>query len=180
MTATEATPLLAKGGIHEHLRRKGFFSPYRRVLLATFLLSTTFAFTATPLYYAYRIFNCQEYYDDPAHPPYEGDGDACAIRAIESGTAKDIALMITLTTFSGTLNLIVTTWQLKNWGLRKAIVNQTVVSHPCSLICVHAGYRSSSSVQILPLFLVFSFSPSLDFIAWCLLVFDHPLPTPWA
>ncbi|KAJ7026359.1 hypothetical protein C8F04DRAFT_1045633 [Mycena alexandri] len=125
MIATEATPLLTKGGVPDHLRRKGFFSPYRRVLLATFLLSTTFAFTATPLFYAYRIFNCQEYYDNPGHPPYEGDGDACAIRAIDSGTAKDIAVMITLTTFSGTLNLIVTTWQIKNWGLRKAIVNQT-------------------------------------------------------
>ncbi|KAJ7496344.1 hypothetical protein B0H11DRAFT_859582 [Mycena galericulata] len=124
MTATEYTPLLTKVG-NEHLKRKGFFSPYRRVLLATFLLSTTFAFTATPLFYAYRIFNCQEYYEDPAHPRYEGTGDACAITAIDTVTAKDITVMITLTTFSGTLNLIVTTWEIKNWGLRKAIINQT-------------------------------------------------------
>jgi hypothetical protein len=27
--------------------------------------------------------------------------------------------------FSGTLNLIVTTWEIKNWGLRTAIINQT-------------------------------------------------------
>ncbi|KAJ7183826.1 major facilitator superfamily domain-containing protein [Mycena filopes] len=124
MAVSEDTPLLALKAA-EHLWRKGPFSAYRRVLLATFLLSTTFAFTATPLYYAYRIFNCQEYYDNPAHAPYEGDGDACAIGAIDAGTARDIAVMITLTTFSGTLNLIVTTWQIKNWGLRKAIVNQT-------------------------------------------------------
>ncbi|KAJ6546033.1 hypothetical protein DFH09DRAFT_989914 [Mycena vulgaris] len=125
MTATEATPLLTKAAGNEHLKSKGFFSPYRRVLLATFLLSTTFAFTATPLLYAYRIFNCQEYYEDPSHPPYEGTGDACALPAIDTGTAKDITVMVTLTTFSGTLNLIVTTWQIKNWGLRKAIINQT-------------------------------------------------------
>ncbi|KAJ7458488.1 hypothetical protein FB451DRAFT_1097610, partial [Mycena latifolia] len=124
MTATEATPLLAPAP-NAHLKRKGFFSPYRRVLLTTFLLSTTFAFTATPLFYAYRIFNCQEYYEDPAHPPYEGTSDACALPAIETGTAKDITVMVTLTTFSGTLNLIVTTWQIKDWGLRKAIIHQT-------------------------------------------------------
>ncbi|KAJ7074854.1 hypothetical protein B0H15DRAFT_917440 [Mycena belliarum] len=125
MTATEATPLLGAPVDSERLLRKGFFSPYRRVLLATFLLSTTFMFTATPIYYAYRVFNCQEYYKDPAHPPYEGSGDACAVSAIETGTARDITVMVTLTTFSATLNLIVTTWQIKNWGLRKAIVNQT-------------------------------------------------------
>ncbi|KAF7334969.1 hypothetical protein MVEN_02246900 [Mycena venus] len=124
MPASEETPLLTKGN-GDHLKRKGLFSTYRRILLATFLLSTTFAFTATPLIYAYRIFNCQEYYADPAHPPYEGTGDACAVPAIESHTAKDIAIMITLTTFSGTLNLIVTTWEIKNWGLRRAIINQT-------------------------------------------------------
>ncbi|KAF7375714.1 hypothetical protein MSAN_00460900 [Mycena sanguinolenta] len=125
MPATEDTPLLSKPSGNEYLKHKGLFSTYRRILLATFLLSTTFAFTATPLIYAYRIFNCQEYYDDPAHPPYQGDGDACAVPAIESHTAQDIAIMITLTTFSGTLNLIVTTWEIKNWGLRRAIINQT-------------------------------------------------------
>ncbi|KAJ7846792.1 hypothetical protein B0H13DRAFT_1907599 [Mycena leptocephala] len=46
------------------------------------------------------IFNCQEYYNDPVHPPYDGpaSGDACAVTAIDSRTAKDIAVMITLTT----------------------------------------------------------------------------------
>ncbi|KAJ7278385.1 hypothetical protein C8J57DRAFT_1306813 [Mycena rebaudengoi] len=124
MTATENTPLLETSPAKD-LQRTGLFSAYRRVLLATFLLSTTFAFTATPIFYAYRIFNCQEYYKDPAHAPYEGTGDACAITEIESGTARDIALLVTLTTFSGAINLIVTTWEIKNWGLRKAIVNQT-------------------------------------------------------
>ncbi|KAJ7864186.1 hypothetical protein B0H13DRAFT_2281919 [Mycena leptocephala] len=126
MAATEMTPLLPKAAPsaagNQHLKRKGLFSPYRRTLLATFLLSTTFSFL-----YAYRIFNCQEYYDDPAHPPYDGpaSGDACAVTAIDSRTAKDITFMIMLTKFSGTLNLIVTTWEIKNWGLRTAIINQT-------------------------------------------------------
>ncbi|KAJ6576271.1 hypothetical protein B0H10DRAFT_2103178 [Mycena sp. CBHHK59/15] len=147
MTATEATPLLAPA---ERLKRKGFFSPYRRVLLATFLLSTTFAFTATPLFYAYRIFNCQEYYEDPAHPPYEGTGDACALTAIDTGTAKDITVMVTLTTFSGTLNLIVTTWQIKHWGLRRAIVNQTFWPALRNLTQIYAtfvGHRLGISIM---------------------------------
>jgi hypothetical protein len=48
-TETETTPLLPAVG-NEHLKRKGLFSPYRRVLLATFLLSTTFAFVRLPRY----------------------------------------------------------------------------------------------------------------------------------
>jgi hypothetical protein len=48
MAATEMTPLLPKAAPsaagNQHLKRKGLFSPYRRTLLATFLLSTTFSF----------------------------------------------------------------------------------------------------------------------------------------
>ncbi|KAJ7458537.1 hypothetical protein FB451DRAFT_1046793 [Mycena latifolia] len=123
---TEATPLLASAsGASNDLQRKGLFSPYHRVLIATFLLSTTFWFTATPILYAYRIFNCQEYYASPTHPSYTGTGDACAIPAIETSTAKDISAMVILSTFSGTVNLLFTTWQIRNWGLRAAIVQQT-------------------------------------------------------
>ncbi|KAJ6567545.1 major facilitator superfamily domain-containing protein [Mycena sp. CBHHK59/15] len=122
---TENTPLLGRGLVSANLKRKGLFSPYRRVLAATFLLSTTFWFTATPLIYAYRVFNCQEYYEDPLHPPYEGTGDACAITAVETSTAKDISVTVILSTFSGTANLLFTTWQIRHWGLRAAIVQQT-------------------------------------------------------
>ncbi|KAJ6451122.1 hypothetical protein C8R47DRAFT_1170425 [Mycena vitilis] len=126
MAATDETPLLSlSDNPAKDLEHKDLFSPYRRILVATFLLSTTFAFTTTPLYWAYRIFNCQKYYEDPAHPPYEGNGDACAVTAVESQTAKDIAFQLTLTTLSATLNLIVTTWEIRNWGLRLAIIHQT-------------------------------------------------------
>ncbi|KAJ7767026.1 hypothetical protein DFH07DRAFT_808975 [Mycena maculata] len=117
---TEDTPLLVRD-----VKSRGLFNPYRRVLVATFLLSTTFWFTATPIMYAYRIFNCQEYYADPSHPPYEGTGDACAITAVDTSTAKDISVMVILSTFSATVNLLFTTWQIRHWGLRTAIVQQT-------------------------------------------------------
>ncbi|KAF7349999.1 hypothetical protein MVEN_01301400 [Mycena venus] len=120
---TESTPLLSRDVVD--LKRKGLFSPYRRVLFATFLLSTTFWFTQTPIMYAYRIFNCDEYYADPAHPPYTGTGDACALTAVETSTARDISVMIILSTFGGTANLLLTTWQIRHWGLRAAMVQQT-------------------------------------------------------
>ncbi|KAF7335770.1 hypothetical protein MVEN_02232800 [Mycena venus] len=122
-TPTENTLLLPHSA--DDLKHKGIFSPYRRVLFATFLLSTTFYFIATPIIYAIRIFNCEEYYADPSPPPYTGTGDACAITAVETSTAKDVSSMVILTTFSGTANLLLTTWQIQNWGLRAAIVQQT-------------------------------------------------------
>ncbi|KAJ7192512.1 hypothetical protein GGX14DRAFT_480004 [Mycena pura] len=120
---SEDTPLLARRATD--LSRPDLFGPYRRVLLATFLLSTTFWFTSTPLIYACRVFNCEEYYADPAHPPYTGTGDACAITAVETSTARDISVMVTLTTLSGTANLLLTTWQIRHWGMRTAMVQQT-------------------------------------------------------
>ncbi|KAJ7055857.1 hypothetical protein C8F01DRAFT_1157924 [Mycena amicta] len=120
--ATEATPLLP--GPPKPQRE--WLTPYRRVLLATLLLSTTFWFTATPIIYAYRVFNCEEYYASPAHPPYTGTGDACAVPEIEATTAQDIGVMGVLATFSGTLNLLLTTWQIRHWGLRSALVQQTL------------------------------------------------------
>ncbi|KAK6996691.1 hypothetical protein R3P38DRAFT_3070040 [Favolaschia claudopus] len=118
----EDTPLLG----HESTpKRRQLFNPYRRVLFATFLLATTFWFTFTPIIYAFRVFSCQEYYADPAHPPYTGVGDACAIPAIDASSAKDISIMMVLGTLSGGANLLLTTWQIRHWGLRAAIVQQT-------------------------------------------------------
>ncbi|CAK5269071.1 unnamed protein product [Mycena citricolor] len=145
----ERRPLLPKPQVDSsHLRKRGAFSPYRRVLLATFLLSTTFAFTATPLTYGYRLFNCEEYYK--THPPYEGDGDACAVPAIEARTAKDITVMLCLATLSGTINLIFTTWQINHWGLRKAIVQQTfwpALRNLCQIYAITVG--GATGIQII-------------------------------
>ncbi|CAK5269011.1 unnamed protein product [Mycena citricolor] len=126
---TETTPLLSSStdasGKVDSPRRSWLpsFSPYRRVLFATMLLSMTFWFTATPLLYVYRVFACDEYYE--SHPPFEGEGDRCAIADIERTAAKDIGLMVSLSAFSGMANLLLTTWQIRHWGLRSAIVQQT-------------------------------------------------------
>ncbi|KAJ7441928.1 hypothetical protein B0H11DRAFT_2095206 [Mycena galericulata] len=142
-STTEETPLLTRDVDVSDLKRKGPFSPYRRVLFATFLLSTTFWFTQTPMMYAYRVFNCQEYYEDPSHAPYEGTGDACALTAVETSTAKDISVMVILATFSGTANLLLTTWQIKHWGLRAAIVQQTFWPAIRNLTQIYATFVGS-------------------------------------
>ncbi|KAF7300100.1 hypothetical protein MKEN_01333200 [Mycena kentingensis (nom. inval.)] len=137
MAATETTPLIAAEPAARH---SGGFNSYRRVLLATLLLSTTFWFTATPIVYVYRVFNCELYYQDPSHPPYTGTGDACAIPAIESATARDLSLMGVLVSFAGTMNLLLTTWQIRHWGLRSALVQQTFWPAVRNLTQIYATY----------------------------------------
>ncbi|CAK5270104.1 unnamed protein product [Mycena citricolor] len=128
-SATESTPLLSSSADASNKvdtpRRSWLpsFSPYRRVLFATMLLSLTFGFTSTPLMFAYRVFACDEYYE--SHPPYDGEGDRCAVAEIEKTAARDIGVMVALTALSGMANLLLTTWQIRHWGLRSAIVQQT-------------------------------------------------------
>ncbi|KAF7317432.1 hypothetical protein HMN09_00479900 [Mycena chlorophos] len=157
-TASESTPLLnghSDAGVkpsrrHWSVRRAwGWFDAYRRVLLATLLLSTTFWFTSTPLIYSMRVFACDEYYSTPGRPPYEGEGDACAIPAIEATTASDIGYMSILTTFSGMLNLMLTAWEIRHWGLRAALVQQTfwpALRNLCQTYATYVGGRTAITI----------------------------------
>lgn len=79
--------------------------------------------------YAFRTITCDYLYEDGTLPPYTGDDDRCATREIESQTAADISLMVTFTTASGVLNLITTGWYMRRWGVRTALVMQTL--WPC-------------------------------------------------
>ncbi|KAJ7054581.1 hypothetical protein C8F01DRAFT_1162059 [Mycena amicta] len=149
--ATEATALLLRipnGNVKPH---QGWFNPYRRVLLATLLLSTTFWFTATPIVYSFRLFNCEEYYADPAHPmPGPAPGDACAVPAIEASTSRDLSFMGMVTAFSGTLNLLLTTWQIRHWGLRSALVQQTfwpALRNLTQIYATHVGGRTAITIM---------------------------------
>ncbi|KAJ7714805.1 major facilitator superfamily domain-containing protein [Mycena metata] len=121
--STEETPLLAPKSVE--LKRNGI-SPYHRVLFAAFLLAFTCSFPWTTIVFLYRTFNCEEYYKDPTHPRYTGPGDACAVGAIEAVTARDISLMGVIGTISGTLNLFFTAWQIRHWGVRAALVQQSI------------------------------------------------------
>lgn len=100
LTSPERTPLLAKSDD----RKEGFFSPLRRVLFTAFVSATSFAFTQTSLIYAFRVMTCDDYFDSRLGDLSHG-GDRCSTPAIESRTAKAIAVMSTMTTFCCTSSI---------------------------------------------------------------------------
>jgi len=60
----------------------------------SFFTSMTLAFTQTSLIYAFHDMTCEEYYQSHT---WDGVGDRCALRAIDAKTAKDIAVMSSIT-----------------------------------------------------------------------------------
>lgn len=115
-SATESTPLLAASAgaaatsvvtADPNPRRPGFqrllpsFSPIARVYLVALVGVITFSVTQTALIYSFRTMTCDVYYEQ--HPE-EGDAvssvsrDRCAIPAIDSQTAKSVAIMSGITT----------------------------------------------------------------------------------
>ncbi|GAA5905506.1 hypothetical protein JCM6882_004771 [Rhodosporidiobolus microsporus] len=111
-TASEQTPLLSKP-VDTPTSRPSFFSPYSRLLLTTLLLSTAFTLTASTLLYAFRTI-----LEDVCN-------GECSEEELEARTAREIAFMVSLTTFSGILNLITTGWVSKRFGVRQALIWQT-------------------------------------------------------
>jgi hypothetical protein len=85
----ERTPLLAPRA------RRSCFPPLYRVYFTSFVVGMTFSFTQTALIYSFRTMTCDEYYK--THE-WDGLGDRCAIHAIESATARSVALMSSITT----------------------------------------------------------------------------------
>ncbi|KAJ7185265.1 major facilitator superfamily domain-containing protein [Mycena filopes] len=124
----EDTPLLAAPSLQARKTSRGpvrVFTAYHRVLFGAFLLAICSTLSWSAVLYAYRVFNCDEYYADPTHPPYSGTGDACAISVIEAKTAQDISLMSVIATICGLINTVITAWQIRNWGVRPAMVQQS-------------------------------------------------------
>jgi hypothetical protein len=65
-------------------------------MFTSFLCAMSFAFTQTPLIYAFRVMTCDEYYKTHS---YGGVGDRCALPRIEADTASSVALVGTSTMF---------------------------------------------------------------------------------
>ncbi|SGY20025.1 BQ5605_C017g08439 [Microbotryum silenes-dioicae] len=139
--ATERTPLLSNPQHGESnpsapptsttppnpIASSSLLPPFRRLLLAALLQALSFVATATPIIFAFRTMSCEIYYE--RNPPYQGNGDRCARKEIDSTTASAISLMVTLTTFSGLLNLFTTGWIIRRRGVKLAMTLQTLV--PC-------------------------------------------------
>ncbi|CAD6580355.1 MAG: hypothetical protein TREMPRED_002714 [Tremellales sp. Tagirdzhanova-0007] len=99
------------------------FPPIRRVFFVSFFISMTFAFTQTSLLYAFHDMTCDEYYRSHT---WNGIGDRCSSGPIDAETAKDIALMASVTTGSSIVNLFVTGMCIKRFGVKTAMFQQTV------------------------------------------------------
>lgn len=96
-----------------------------RILLAAFLITTSFSFTQVPIFYVFYLMECDDFYSH--HPPYLGSGDRCSRNEIAAGTATDFSFLAMSTTICGTVNLFFAGWLVKKIGPRLALMAQTLV-----------------------------------------------------
>ncbi|KAL3427584.1 major facilitator superfamily transporter [Phlyctema vagabunda] len=133
----ETAPLL--GGQRKNAT-KNETSIVPRILFCGFVISLSLSFTWVPIIYVFRVMTCEEYYNN--HPPYTGTGDQCSIPAIEAATAQAVALLGTTTTIFGVMNLIWAGWTIKRFGVKIALIQQTlwpVLRLCCQIIAVTVG-----------------------------------------
>jgi MFS family permease len=72
------------------------------------------------LIYVFRLMTCEAYYT--THPSPPGPGDRCSNHSIEAGTARAVALLGASTTLFGVLNLFVTAWAIRRFGIKTALL----------------------------------------------------------
>lgn len=97
--------------------------------------------------YEFRLMTCEQYYT--THDQYIGDGDRCSINEIEATTAKAISLLGTTTTIFGVLNLLFAGWTIKRFGVKAALIQQTVwpaVRLCCQIIVVTIGAKEGMMI----------------------------------
>ncbi|KAI1341143.1 major facilitator superfamily transporter [Xylariaceae sp. FL0016] len=122
--AGETEPLL---GTREPAGSKArtVFTATSRILVAGYLISTSFSFTLTPIIYTFQEMVCDEFYRHA--PPYSGPAgtDRCARNEVDGGTAAQIAIMACATIIAAIANLFVAGWQMRRVGPRLALAIQT-------------------------------------------------------
>lgn len=85
---------------------------------------------------------CEEYYK--THSPFDGPGDRCSVAEIEASTAKAVSLLGTTTTIFGVINLIWAGWTIKRFGVKAALIQQTIwpaVRLCCQVVAVTIGAK---------------------------------------
>ncbi|GAA6011579.1 hypothetical protein JCM10207_002666 [Rhodosporidiobolus poonsookiae] len=122
--ATERTPLLDSTSSPTSAPPPSRAN-FHRLLLTTLLLATAFTYTASTLLYSFHAIICEVYYEDGKGREWHGEGDRCAIPAVDSWAAKEISFMVTLTTVAGVFNLITTGWVTQRFGIRQAMLWQS-------------------------------------------------------
>ncbi|WWC59317.1 uncharacterized protein I303_101868 [Kwoniella dejecticola CBS 10117] len=135
--------LLPKDDVDVHIRSKGiagFFGPVPRVFFTSTLLSMTFAFTQTTLVYAFRVMTCEEYYKTHT---WDGQGkDRCNVPYVEAKTARQIAIMSTVTVSAMIANLFLSGWSIKKFGVKATMFQQTfwaALRNLCQMYAIKTG-----------------------------------------
>ncbi|KAL7419924.1 hypothetical protein Q5752_005843 [Cryptotrichosporon argae] len=144
---SETTPLLFTAG------KRSLFPPLQRVFFTSFLMSMTFAFTQTSLIWNFRTMTCEAYYTDRS---WNGGGDRCAVHAVESTTARNIAVMSTVTTCCTIINVFLSGYWISTYGPKFAMFQQTFWAALRNLCQIHAqsagGAYGIRVIQVTQLF----------------------------
>ncbi|KAL7418209.1 hypothetical protein BDY24DRAFT_335414 [Mrakia frigida] len=143
--ASESTPLLDSTN---KTKKTAFFSPIRRILLVSLFLSLSFSFTQTPLFYAMKLMTCDAYHQG-SEGGLTGGGDRCSLGIVESNTAKNIALMSSITTASSLVNLFLTGYLIRTYGVKFAFAQQTFwscIRNVCQITALSIG--GSTGIQM--------------------------------
>ncbi|KAK4183729.1 hypothetical protein QBC35DRAFT_542352 [Podospora australis] len=110
------------------LRKAFALGVEHQILLTAFLITLSFSFTQVPILYVFHLMECDAYYADPRHPPYNGPpGGRCDRNEIAAGMAQQFSILGMSTTFFGTINLFVSGWTAKRIGPKRALMVQTFV-----------------------------------------------------
>ncbi|TVY82945.1 hypothetical protein LSUE1_G003144 [Lachnellula suecica] len=112
-----------------------------------FIISLSVAFTWVPMIYVFRLMTCDQYYKD--HLPFSGPGDHCSIPEIEGSTATAVSLLGTTTTIFGVINLIWAGWLIKKFGVKAALIQQTIwpaVRLCCQVVAVTIGAKEGMMI----------------------------------
>lgn len=96
------------------------------------------------LIYIFRLMTCEQYYKFHDEPPASSTTDKCSVHTIEASTAIAISILGFSTTIFGVLNLFVTGWTIRKFGVKSALFIS--VFWPAVRLCiqnigVYVGYE---------------------------------------
>ncbi|KAJ8113721.1 hypothetical protein OPT61_g4216 [Boeremia exigua] len=143
----ETTPLLGSRPEQARVGLRGN-SLQHRLMLCAFLVSLSFAITQVPMLYVFRVMTCDAYYEDPHHVRDPTARDVCAKHEIEASTARSIALLGGSTTLFGLINLLITGWTIKRFGVKRALAIQ-IFWPAVRLLVQNVGVSKGSTTGIL-------------------------------
>ncbi|KAH7138518.1 major facilitator superfamily domain-containing protein [Dendryphion nanum] len=117
--ADEATPLLQRKVQKEVKSNR---SAVYIGLFCGFIVSLSFGVTQVPILYVLRIMSCDAYYN--TYPLADDHHDRCDNREISAKVARAASLLGASTTIFGLINLLVTGWTIKRFGIKISLLIQ--------------------------------------------------------